>query len=316
MADRPLPSIAGVGRIAALALIWGSGFLWIKIGLRGFHPVQIVFVRLLLGFLALAPLARWRGLRYPRSGAVWGHLGVAALLANAAPYVLVAFAERSIGSNVAGVINATTPLWSLLIGFLVGTEQKLTTTRFAGFAIGFVGVVVIFSPWRSATEIFGWGGLACLAAAASYAISYLYMARYLTNRGIPPLMLSIGQLAAGTALLAATLPVAGLRPLAWRWDAVLSVLILGTLGTGVAYLLNYRIIQDEGATAAATVMYLLPVIAVLLGWLVLDEALTTTILVGVALVLSGVALTRRRPALVRVRVRRSPTADVSGRPPD
>lgn len=299
-ADQQAFSWASLLRIAALALLWGSGFLLIKLSLRGFNPVQIVFVRLLLGVLTLAPVAASRGLRVPRGWHVWGHLFVAALMANALPYVLVGIAEQIVGSNIAGVINATTPLWSLLLGILVGVDRRVTATKAAGFGLGFLGVVVIFSPWRSAHEIASWGALACLAAAASYAISYLYMGRYLTNRGIPPLMLSIGQLAAGTVLLGAAMPLFGLVPVSWRWDATLSLVVLGILGTGLAYVLNYRIIQDEGPTAASTVMYLLPLIAVLLGWLILDEPVTPTVLAGVALVLSGVALTRKTPGSTTV----------------
>jgi drug/metabolite transporter (DMT)-like permease len=96
-------------RLALLAVLWGSGFLWIKLALRGFTPVQIVFVRLTLGALVLALLAFARGLRPPTSRTTWAHLFVAALVANAIPYTLFGIGERTVGSNVAGVINATTP---------------------------------------------------------------------------------------------------------------------------------------------------------------------------------------------------------------
>lgn len=282
--------------MAALALIWGSGFLFIKLALRGFNPVQIVFARLLLGFVVLAPIALSRGLRFPRGWRTWTHLFVAALVANAIPYVLFGIGEETIGSNVAGVLNATTPLWTLLLAFLVGVDRSVTAWKAAGFGLGFLGVVVIFSPWESANEIASWGGLACLAAAASYAISYVYMGHFLTGRGISPLMLSTSQLGAATVLLAVAMPIAGLEPPSWRTDAVVSLLVLGTLGTGAAYVLNYRIIQDEGPTAASVVTYLLPIVAVILGWLVLREAVTPAILAGVALVLIGVTLSRRKPA--------------------
>ncbi|TWJ27040.1 drug/metabolite transporter (DMT)-like permease [Micromonospora sagamiensis] len=279
--------------MAALALLWGSGFLWIKLALRGFNPVQIVFARLLLGFVVLAPLVLSRGLGFPRGWRLWGHLFVAALVANAIPYVLFGVGEQTVGSNVAGVLNATTPLWALLLAFLVGVDRSVTWRKGAGFGLGFLGVVVIFSPWESANEIASWGGLACLAAAASYGVSYVYMGRYLAGRGISPIVLSASQLGAATALLALAMPFAGLEPPVWRVDAVLSLLVLGILGTGVAYVLNYRIISDEGPTAASVVAYLLPIVAVLLGWLVVDEPVTGAILVGVGLVLVGVVLTRR-----------------------
>jgi drug/metabolite transporter (DMT)-like permease len=280
----------------ALALLWGSSFLWIKLALRGFNPVQIVFARLLLGFVVLTPLALSRGLRFPRGATTWAHLFVAALVSNAIPYVLFGVGEETVGSNVAGVLNATTPLWTLLLAFLVGTDRAISAPKATGFVLGFVGVVVLFSPWRSASEIASWGGVACLAAAACYAVGFIYMGRYLTGRGISPLMLSASQLGAATVLLAVAMPFAGTEPPTWRLDAAAGLVVLGALGTGIAYVLNYRIIQDDGPTVASTVTYLLPIVAVILGWISLGEAITPAILAGVTLILVGVALSRGRPS--------------------
>ncbi|MGC5019071.1 EamA family transporter [Micromonospora sp. DT47] len=113
---------------------------------------------------------------------------------------------------------------------------------------------------------------------------------------MPPLMLSAAQLGAATVLLALALPFAGLESPTWRLDAVASLLVLGALGTGAAYVLNYRIVDDEGPTAASVVTYLLPIVAVILGWLILHEAITAAIAAGIALVLAGVTLTRKRSA--------------------
>ncbi|GAB7041945.1 MULTISPECIES: DMT family transporter [Catenuloplanes] len=287
-------SRSSLARLALLALLWGSGFLWIKLALRGFSPVQIVLIRLALGAMVLAPIALARGMRIPTGLATWTHLFVAALVANAIPYTLFGIGEQTVGSNVAGVINATTPLWTMLVAFLAGTDRKVTPQRGAGLALGFAGTILIFTPWESASEIASWGGLAILAASASYGISYVYMGKFLTNRGIPPLMLSASQLAAGTAIMVVALPFGGLTAPDWRLDAVLSLLILGILGTGVAYVLNYRLIGDEGPTAASTTTYLLPVVAVILGALVVNEAITVPMIGGMILVLGGVALVQRR----------------------
>ena len=281
-------------RLALLALLWGSGFLWIKLSLRGFTPTQIVLVRLALGALVLFPIALARGMKLPAGRAVWGHLFVAALVANAIPYTLFGIGEQTVGSNAAGVINATTPLWTALIAFLVGTDRNVTVKRGAGLVLGFAGTMLIFTPWQSANEIASWGGLAILAASASYGVSYVYMGRYLTNRGIPPLMLSAAQLAAGTILMLLALPLGGLSAPQWRVDAVVALLILGILGTGLAYVLNYRLIADEGPTSASTTTYLLPIVAVVLGALVVNEAVTPWVIAGMVVVLGGVALVQRR----------------------
>ncbi|WP_326558832.1 DMT family transporter [Micromonospora sp. NBC_01796] len=281
-------------RLGLLALIWGSGFLWIKLALDGFTPVQLVLFRLLLGVAILAPIALVRRLPFPTRRVIWAHLAVAALFANAIPYTLVGFGEQTVGSNVAGVLNATTPLWTVLVAVLAGTDRTVSVGRGVGIALGFAGTVLIFTPWESAGDIASWGGLACLAAAASYGVSFVYMGRHLTGRGIPPIMLATCQLAAGAALLTLALPFGGLTAPTWGVVPVGSLLLLGTAGTGLAYVLNYRLINDLGSTAASTTTYLLPVVAVLLGALVLHEPVTLPTITGTALVLTAISLVQRR----------------------
>jgi drug/metabolite transporter (DMT)-like permease len=133
-----------------------------------------------------------------------------------------------------------------------------------------------------------------LAAAASYGLGYIYMARFLTGKGVRPLMLSTSQLAAATVIMGVAVPVGGLEVPTWDAQALAGLLILGAISTGTAYVLNYRLITDAGPTAASTVTYLLPVVAVVLGWAVLGEALNGGILGGLALVLCGVALAQSR----------------------
>lgn len=287
-------------RLALLALLWGSGFLWIKLALRGFTPVQLVFVRLALGAVLLMLVALLSGLRPPTARRTWTHLSVAALVATTIPYTLVGIGEQTIGSNVAGVLHATTPVWTVLVAFLVGPDRVTSVRRGIGIALGFAGTLIILSPWESAGEMASWGGIAVLGAAASYAVSFVYMSRYLTNRGIPPLMLSACQLGVGAILIALALPFGGgLTPPAWRGDAVASLLVLSIFGTAVAYVLNYRLIADEGPTVTSTTTYLLPIVAVLLGAVVVDEPTTLPMIAGMVLVLGGVALAQRRPAPAR-----------------
>ena len=241
-----------LARLALLALFWGSSFVWIAIALRGFSPVQIVLIRLALGALVLVAILYARGLRLPGERRVWLHLIVAAVFGNAIPYTLFAVGEQHVSSSVAGVLNATTPLWTLIIAFTTGHERRISAPKLTGFVIGLAGTLLIFSPWESGSQIASAGGLACLGAAASYGISYVYMDRYLARRGLPPLVLSAGQLTAATAEMAIVLPFAGLQAVHWRWDALAALAVLGVFATGLAYLLNYRLITDEG-TIASTV---------------------------------------------------------------
>jgi drug/metabolite transporter (DMT)-like permease len=220
------------------------------------------------------------------------HLTVAALFANALPYTLFGVGEQYVASNVAGVLNATTPLWTLAVGLAVRHEQRLVPTQLFGLLIGFVGTVVILSPWQRAGALHIGGALACLAAAASYGVSYVYMDRFLVGHDIPPLTLSAYQLVAATGLLGIATPVAGFPQVHLGPDVMAAIIVLGALGTGVAYVLNYRLITSEGSTTASTATYLLPVVSVLLGTAVVGEPITTSILIGSATVLGGVGVIR------------------------
>jgi drug/metabolite transporter (DMT)-like permease len=285
---------ASVARLALLALLWGSSFLWIKIAVDGLSPVQLTLARLALGALVLLAIIRARGLHLPNSRATWRHLAVAAMIANAIPYLLFAVGEQTVDSGLAGALNATTPLWAFGVGLAVRAERRASTRRLIGLVTGFVGALVILAPWRAGTTGSLFGALACLAAAASYGVSYVYMGRYLTNRGLPPLVLSAAQLTAATGLLLLATPVAGLQPVKLSGSVVVATIVLGVLGTGVAYVLNYRLITDEGPTAASTVTYLLPIVAVVLGIVVRREPATWHLLVGTIIVLAGIALAQSR----------------------
>jgi drug/metabolite transporter (DMT)-like permease len=211
----------------------------------------------------------------------------------AIPYLLFAVGEQHVASSTAGMLNATTPLWTVVIALSVRHEKSASLRQVGGLVVGFAGVLLIFQPWETGTGLTSAGAIECLAASASYGISYVYMDRYLARRGISPVALSACQLLAASMVLVIALGAVGARtPRLDPTTTVASILILGLLGTGVAYVLNYQIITSEGATIASTVTYLLPVIAIILGVTVLGEPVTALIIAGIALVLIGVALTR------------------------
>jgi drug/metabolite transporter (DMT)-like permease len=285
---------SALARLGLLALIWGSSFLWIKLAIRGFSPEEVTLARLALGAAVLFPVTAVRREAVPRSPRLWALIVIAALFANAVPYLLFAVAEQSVGSATAGIINATTPLWTMMLALAVRHQQRVTAWQLAGLIVGFAGALLIFSPWHTAAGLVSPGGAECLAASVSYAISYIYMDRFLVRRGLGPVMLSACQLLAAAGWLAVALAVSGARVPHPGVVSLTGLAILGVLGTGVAYVLNYQIIASEGATIAATVTYLLPVVAIVLGTAVLGESVTVADLAGIALVLAGVALTRRR----------------------
>ncbi|MFD4899392.1 DMT family transporter [Streptomyces sp. NPDC058411] len=279
-------------RIGALALLWGSTFLWIELALEALAPVQVTLSRCVIGSITLLVACRVAGQRLPRDRSVWGRIAVAAFFCNALPFAMFSVGQRSIDSGVAGVLNATTPLWALLIGVITGAERGLRSTRLCGLLIGYAGVVLILAPWKAAGSG-GWGIVAVALAAASYAIGFAFMARHLVGTGIPTISLSAAQLVVATCLSALTLPFGGLEPVEISARTMAVVLVLGVVATAATFHLTYRNIAAEGATNTATVGYLLPVVSVALGVVVLDEHFNVRIGIGMSVVLVGVALTRR-----------------------
>jgi drug/metabolite transporter (DMT)-like permease len=283
-------------RLGLLALLWGSSFLFIKVAVEGVSPTQLVLARLALGALVLLGFVAARREPLPRDARLWGHLVAAALVANIVPYFLFGWAEqRGVASAVAGSLNATTPLFTLAIAWATGTERRMGPARAAGLLIGFLGAVVALAPWRTgAFTVAGIGQLACLLAAASYGIGYVYLRRFITGRGFSPLALAASQLTTATVLLALTAPVTARGPVNLTGPVTASILALGMLGTGIAYILNYRLIADEGATSASTVTYLLPVVALVLGIIILGEPIAWTLFAGTGLILLGIAVSEGR----------------------
>jgi drug/metabolite transporter (DMT)-like permease len=282
-----------------LALIWGSSFLWIKLGLHAMSPVQIAVARTVLGAAILGVICLVNRERLPTGRRAWGHLLVAAFFGNVIPFILFGVGEQTVDSEVAGVLNATTPLWALLIGLLAGTERRLSALRLSGLLLGFTGTVLIFAPW-DARGLASWGALAILAAAISYGITFVYIGRFLAGRAGTSGALSTAQLTAASGLLLLAVPAGGLQPVHADALAFVAVAILGLFGTGLAYIMNYRLIEDEGPTNASTVGYLLPVVAVLLGAIFLGEGLNLRVVAGMVVVLIGVAMTKWQPAAARV----------------
>jgi drug/metabolite transporter (DMT)-like permease len=274
-----------------LASIWGTSFLTIKVSLRSFSPVQNTVIRMWLGAVALLAFSLIRRSRLPREPIVWLHLTALAAVANVVPYFMFALAEQRIDSAVAGVLNATTPIWTALIAFTIGTEE-VGGRKLAGLILGFAGAVVIFEPWNSGSQVATWSGVACLVAAACYGMGFVYAARNLRGRGLTPLSLSTGQVSASALLSLLLIPFMGWPEPVFRADAVLALLALGILGTGIAYVINFRLIANRGASGAALVTYLIPVVAVIAGSVTLRERIGLNVILGAAVVLTGVGLIR------------------------
>jgi drug/metabolite transporter (DMT)-like permease len=274
--------------LLALSAIWGSSFMFIKVGVREFEPGALIFLRIALGaatLLAVIPFVL--GLRESLR-AVRGSLGplvIAGAVNSAIPFWLIAWAEQSIDSGLTAILQACAPLFAALLAWRFSHGQRVTGTRLLGLAIGFLGVALLVGlPGGAADPV---AALAVVLSGLCYAGAALYVGDRLS--GVPPLAVSAGAMVAATVL---TLPLGLVQLPAGMpgWKPTLSVLVLGVLGTGVAYILYYSLIAGAGASRAILVTYLVPSLALLYGVVFLDEPFTVVAVGGLALVLAGVAL--------------------------
>ncbi|MGH3312791.1 MAG: DMT family transporter [Streptomyces sp.] len=272
-----------------LALAWGSSFLFIKIGLDGLSPVQVVAARMVFGALLLGLVMLVTRSRIPRDGSLWGHLTVVSLLLCVLPFTLFAWAEQEISSGLASIYNATTPLTTMAFATVLLSSERLTRDRGTGLGFGFAGVLVIVGPWSLGS---GGGGLlpqlACLAATTSYGLAFVHLRRFVTGRGIPAVTVAFIQVTTGAVILGLATSLAADTPVHLTSSVVLSMVALGAVGTGLAYVWNTNVVAAWGAANASAVTYLTPVVGVVLGILVLREPLTWNQPVGAALVIAGI----------------------------
>jgi drug/metabolite transporter (DMT)-like permease len=275
-----------------LAAVWGCSFVFIKLSVAEFSPLQVALGRVLVGALVLCGWLAVTRDRLPRGRTVWLHLGVVSLLANTLPFTLFAYGEQHITSVLAGIWNATTPLMTLVVVLAALPAERPTWQRLAGLGTGFAGVLVVLGAWRGIAGDQLLGNLACLAAAACYGLAFPYVKRFLSVRDESAAALAAGQLLAATAVLGVACLLFTGAPGAVSAKGVGSLLALGALGTGIAYVLAYRLVELAGATTSSTVTYVIPVFSTAAGVVVLSEPLSWNQPVGALVVLAGIAVSR------------------------
>ncbi|MGI5131223.1 DMT family transporter [Pseudonocardia sp. CA-107938] len=282
-------------RLLALATVWGTSFLLIKVALEAFAPVQISFGRVAAGAVVLLAVVVARRDTLPREPRVWLHLSIAALLLNTMPFTLFGYAEQRISSSLAGICNAATPLFTALLTLVALREERPDLRRVAGLVVGFGGVLLVLDVAGGVVTGDATGVALVLGAALCYALGWIHLRRYVTGTAYSGVALSAGQLLASTAQLAVVTLAVTSPPTTYPWAALGALVALGALGTGFAYVLQYRIIRDVGVTVAATVTYVIPVVAVAAGIVVLGEQLHLHQLLGAAVILAGAWLSRAQP---------------------
>lgn len=292
-------------RFAVLALVWGFSFLFIKVGTEAYAPLQVALGRMVFGAAVLAVALAVKRERLPGRMRIWGHLAVSAIFLNTLPYSLFAYAELTISSSLAGICNATSPLFGMLLSLAALSEDRPTRRRVAGLVVGFGGVLVVLGAWRGFSGQDPAGTAMALGAAASYAVGWLYVRRTLADSPHSALSMSGGQLLLGSAQLLVLTGLFTSLPTRFAVVPLLAVLALGALGTGLAFLIQYGIVAEVGPTTGQMVTYFIPVIATVAGVTVLGEPLTWNTPAGALIVLLGAALTQLGP-------RRAPDAAASG----
>ena len=280
-----------------LALMWGTSFLFIKVALETLHPLTLVGFRLLIGWLALGVIIKWRGLVMPASWTIWRPLLILGLVNTALPFVLITWGEsgdNGVSSGVASVLNSTVPLFSIFLSGLILRREEVTTGTMFGLFVGFGGVVLLLSRRLGWT----WDGLlppaAIILAAFCYASGSAYARARL--RQVGPVVSAFGQLfVADLFVWAAAFLFDDFHGQRLTWSTVGALLWLGVLGSCLAYICYFFILQRRGATRTTLVTYLLPVVGVSAGVMFLGEQADWRLLVGGLLILSGVGAVNWRP---------------------
>ena len=299
------PASRWLGSYVGLALLWGSSFAFIAVGLRSFTPLGVSFGRMILGGATLLIICAITRTSLPHRR-IWPRLAVTALLATVLPWSLTAMAQTYISSALAAIMSSTAPLLTLLVILVFFREERPTRARILGLVIGLAGVLIVIGVWQGmgATTWLGIG--AAVAANCAFAVSLPYTRRHLTG-GAKASTLSPLSLATGMFICAAveTLPFALITgPIGPTVivPSILALIALGCLCSGVAYILNYRVIQFTDPTTASTVTYVMPLVAVVLGTVFLGEHVTWNQPLGGIVILFGAALAQ---GLVRIPVRAS-----------
>lgn len=291
-----------------LAVTWGASFLFIKVGLEGLSPAQVVLARLVAGAIALGVACAVTRQALPRGRNLWLHLLVVALLLCVMPFLLFAWAEQRIPSGLASIFNATTPLMTMLVAFASLPAERPTRGRLIGLIVGFLGVLVVLGPWRGiALGGLIAGQLACLAATACYGIAFVYLRRFVSPYRLPAISVATVHVGLGAGVMLLLSPLVALSPVRITVPVLLAVLALGVLGTGLAYVWNTNVVAGLGATNASTGTYLTPTVGVVLGVALLGEQVHWNEPIGAVVVILGIALTqgRLKPLLSRLQTDRT-----------
>ena len=278
----------------ALGAVWGCSFIFIKLGLEFLTPFGVAFGRCALGALTLLTWAKYKGIALPKSKAMLFHLWVVSLLLNVIPGILFALAQTEVTSILAGIINAVTPLMTLLAIMLVTRDEKPKIYQVVGILIGFIGVLTVLGAWKGLGDNPLWAILILLAAVTCYGFSFPYSRRFILPHKLQPESIAAGQVTLGALTLIPLFIYNGIDRYEFQTAPVLAMLALGVFGSGFAYIWNFKVMANAGSAIASSVTYLTPVVAVIVGVIFLQESIYWYEPVGALIVLLGAAIGQNR----------------------
>jgi len=277
----------------SVSFIWGFSFLFMKVGLESFSPFQVAFLRISLGALVLSIVLLIRKVKLTRDRTLWFHTFVAGLLLNAIPFSLYCFGEQRVSSSLAGILNAATPLFTVIIAPLMISSEKPSGRRVFGLGISFVGVITVFGVWSGGISGDLTGALLCLGAPLCYGFGSSYVRKHISNR-IGILEQSVMQLLCASLILVPFEVIFYKTPHDLAISPILAILSLGILGSGLANLMMNIVYRDAGPTIASTVTYVIPIISTSAGVIILKENVAFHEIIGAAVIIGGLLLTQQR----------------------
>ena len=280
-----------------LGFVWGCSFIFIKLGLEFLTPFGVAFVRCALGALTLLLIAKWRGYSLPKDPMVRFHLWVVAVLLNVIPGIFYAWAETVVTSVLAGIINAVTPLMTLLAIMAVNRQEKPKAFQIIGLFIGFLGVLTVLGAWNGLGDNPLWAIVVLMSAVTCYGISFPYTRRFVMPYGLKSESIVSMQLLLAAVTLLPFFLFNGVERYEYMPGPLLAMLALGVFGSGLAYLWNFKVMELAGSAIASSVTYLTPVVAIIVGIIFLGEKVTWYEPVGGLIVLLGAAIAQERISL-------------------
>jgi drug/metabolite transporter (DMT)-like permease len=284
-----------------VGFIWGCSFIFIKSGLEFLSPVGVAFFRCALGALTLYSYAKFKKIELPRERKSLFHIWVVSLLLNVFPGIFFALAETEVTSILAGIINAVTPLMTLIAILLVNRSEQPKSGQIIGLLIGFAGVLIVLGAWSGLGDNPWWAVGILLLAVTCYGFSFPYTRKFVIPLGISSEAIVAQQLILASFTLLPIYLIDGASLSALSFGPVASMLALGIFGSGFAYLWNFKVMQIAGSAIASSVTYLTPVVAVIVGIIFLGEHITWNEPVGALVVLFGAAIAQERLKLSTLR---------------